>query len=81
MTFSRSAGILPCARQEFFPKLLVEGDGVKLLRSHLPPTRQDRASHQGRNQILPDEGLHVFRHDKFLFNMRQDVREGREARR
>ena len=48
---------------------------MKLLRSHLPPTRQDRAGHQGRNQILPDEGLDVFRHDELLFNLRQDVRE------
>ena len=69
------AGLLPSARQQFFAELLVEGDGMKLLRSHLPPTRQDRAGHQGRNQILPDEGLDVFRHDELLFDFRQDVGE------
>src|SRR4029077_1931702 len=48
-------------------------DGMQLIPSHAPPTRQNRTGDQTRNQILPDEGLNIFRHDKILLHSRESI--------
>ena len=80
-TVARSFSSWADRRQKLLTGALVEGDGVQFVGSDSPPARQSGAADQPRHQLMPDQGLNVFRNDKVLLRLSQHEGQIRERAR
>ena len=56
-------------------ELLVQSDGMEFVWTHVPPARQRRVRQKLRNQLHPDQSLHIFRRDEILLRRCQRIRQ------
>ena len=70
-TLTRSFSSFAEAAKSSSPVLWYRATACKLVLADSPPPRQGRTANQARHQLVPDQGLNIFRNDEVLLRFRQ----------